>query len=195
MGRHGDAGPGSVPWVSQRQRSRRESTTENPHVHAQAWVKLDGAQLPPAQKVVASPNSLILGIGTAGGSQPLLYPEFWDTAGNRYMFQAGVIPVNEWVLLEAVWIQGQRLTGYINGVQVDSVPVGSASLQSVSSLMTVGASDSTRILLPPAQALALDELHGDEHIALVQHTHLVDRHHVRVGQPSQRLPPMPPWPS
>ena len=98
-------------------------------VHLQAWVYLNGTQTPASQKVVSIPTALILGVGTNAQSQPVLFPEVWDSAGNHYTFQSGVVPVDQWALLELVWVQGQSLTGYVNGVLVGSTPVSGNGLQ------------------------------------------------------------------
>ncbi|PZX32415.1 hypothetical protein CBM2586_A50032 [Cupriavidus phytorum] len=98
-------------------------------VHVLAWIYVDSAGLPADQKVFSLSQSLILGVGTAGGDVPLLYPEVWDNAGNRYTFQAGQIPTDQWSLVEMIWTQGQSLVGLVNGVQVQSVPVSDNPLQ------------------------------------------------------------------
>jgi len=98
-------------------------------VHVQAWVYVNSAGLPDNQKVFSLGQSLVLGIGTAGNDAPLLYPEVWDNAGNHYTFVAGEIPTDQWSLVEMIWTQGQSLAGYVNGVQVQSVPVSGNPLQ------------------------------------------------------------------
>ncbi|MBB2916821.1 hypothetical protein [Cupriavidus alkaliphilus] len=98
-------------------------------VHVLAWIYVDSAGLPADQKVFSLSQSLILGVGTGDGDVPMLYPEVWDNAGNRYTFQAGQIPTDQWSLVEMIWTQGQSLVGLINGVQVQSVPVSGNPLQ------------------------------------------------------------------
>ncbi|WP_354687675.1 hypothetical protein [Cupriavidus necator] len=97
-------------------------------IHVLAWVYVSSAGLPADQKVYSLGQSLVLGVGTDGGNVPLLYPEVWDSAGNRFTFQAGEIPTDQWSLLEMIWTQGQSLVGLINGVQVQSVPVSGSLL-------------------------------------------------------------------
>lgn len=98
-------------------------------VHVLAWIYVTSAGLPADQKVFSLSESLILGVGTADGDVPLLYPEVWDSAGNRYTFQAGQIPTDQWSLVEMIWTQGQSLVGLVNGVQVQSVPVSGNPLK------------------------------------------------------------------
>lgn len=100
---------------------------KNGTVHVLAWIYVNSAGMPDDQKVYAVADSLILGVANVGGV-PVLYPEVWDAEGNHFTFAAGQIPTNQWALVEMLWIQGESLTGFVNGVQVQSVPVSNNPL-------------------------------------------------------------------
>jgi predicted alpha-1,2-mannosidase len=65
-----------------------------------------------------------IGSGYVLGVQGGLYPEMWDTSGNRYSFNKGTIPANQWTHLVLTWKQNGKVIGYINGEQVENISAG-----------------------------------------------------------------------
>ncbi|MGH8763473.1 MAG: hypothetical protein ACREUR_09620 [Nitrosospira sp.] len=123
------ASPGTVQLNASAPNVLLRSST----VHVLALVYVDSSGMPADQKVFTIPGVLTLGTATpGGGSQPVLYPEVWDNQGNRYAFQAGRVPTDQWALIEVIWTRGGSLAGLINGVQVKSIPVSANPLKSPS---------------------------------------------------------------
>ena len=102
----------------------------------EAWVKLDNSS--DNQKVVGkSTTSRGYVLGVSGGK---LYPEIWDNTGTHYSFQSGSIPSGEWTHLAVTWTTGQgQMVGYVNGVQVNSIPAGSNPIGTTSNSLIIGA--------------------------------------------------------
>ncbi|MGH9162677.1 MAG: hypothetical protein ACRD2X_22135 [Vicinamibacteraceae bacterium] len=116
------ASPGFVTFDA----SALEHFTDDNTVHVLAWVYVNSRDMPDDQKVFSVPNMLTLGTSATTGNKPVLYPEVWDAKGNRYTFESGEIPTDQWALIEIIWTRGGSLVGFVNGVKVQqSVPVSS----------------------------------------------------------------------
>lgn len=63
---------------------------------------------------------LSIGVTTYGSNPPELFGTLADADHNSFLIQGGVVPTNQWVMLEMVCSQGGTLTGLINGVEVAS---------------------------------------------------------------------------
>jgi hypothetical protein len=99
-----------------------------------AWVLLDPT-CGPNMKVVSSGanNAFILGIGEgdygSDNTYRSLFPEFWDTQGDHYFFQAGIIPLGQWVELTVSYDVNGTLQGWINGQPIQN-PTGNVQVGS-----------------------------------------------------------------
>ncbi len=104
----------------------------------EAWVKLDDAGRD--QKIVSKyvgSSGFILGV--INGQ---LYPEFADSAGVDYTFNAGEIgsiPSNEWTHLAVAWKTGDQIVAYINGQAVYSTPASANPLAVNNESILIGA--------------------------------------------------------
>ncbi|MBY5283043.1 transporter substrate-binding domain-containing protein, partial [Aphanizomenon flos-aquae CCAP 1446/1C] len=92
----------------------------------ETWINLQDSSRD--QKILGKTN---YGIGyVLGVIDGKLFPEFWDSNNQRFTFQAGVIPSNQWTHVAVTWKTGGQMIGYINGEQVfnqdaSSLPLGS----------------------------------------------------------------------
>lgn len=85
-------------------------------------------------KVSGSPfRGYILGKNSSGG----VYPEFWDSAGTRFSPSGGSSSINSWTHIAATY-DAQNVKGYLNGVEVASVPSNGNPLGSNTNNLLVG---------------------------------------------------------
>jgi len=106
------------------------------------WVKLTGDAAD--QKIISRAHhdgnygGWVLGAGNDGGL--LIYPEVWDSLGQRYSFTKGVFAPDVWTHLAMTWKTGGKFCGYIDGsmvYQTDASPNPIANVEG--SLFRIGA--------------------------------------------------------
>ncbi len=80
----------------------------------EAWVKLTNPSND--QKIVGKTNNSVCNRGyILGVRNGDLRPEFWNSSGAYYTFDAGTINSSQWTHLVVTWTTGGNMVGYING--------------------------------------------------------------------------------
>jgi uncharacterized repeat protein (TIGR01451 family) len=99
------------------------------------WVKLTDTD--PDQKLVGKStigDGFVLGI-----TDGQLYPEIWDTSGNRYSAGWGRVNAGYWTHLALTWETGGDMVGYINGNEAGRISAGDAPIETNVNPLRVGA--------------------------------------------------------
>jgi hypothetical protein len=103
-------------------------------VTMEAWVELDNASAD--QKIVGKSSinrGYLLGVQSAN-----LYPNIWDSAGDRFYFYSGSVASSQWIHLATTWSTGGSMIGYVNGVEVRSIPSGSNKIGTNTRALYIG---------------------------------------------------------
>ncbi len=99
------------------------------------WVKLTDTD--PDQKLAGKStigDGFVLGI-----TDGQLYPEIWDTSGNRYSAGWGRVNAGYWTHLALTWETGGDMVGYINGNEAGRISAGDTPIAANASPLRVGA--------------------------------------------------------
>ena len=103
-----------------------------------AWVKL----VNPAndQKIVGKSNSTPNGGYVLGVKENSFFPEIWDSSGGYYAHLADAVSIvaDTWTHLAVSWQTGGSMIGYVDGIEVFDIPVGSNPIGSSTAPLRMG---------------------------------------------------------
>lgn len=89
----------------------------------------------------------ILGVSRYGA----LYPEIWDMQDSSvyFSFQAGdLIALQQWIHIAVTWEKNGTMKGYVNGIEVASIPASMNDIRSSVSDLVIGAAPWDKIQYP-----------------------------------------------
>ena len=87
-----------------------------------AWINIDTSVND--QKLISKlslPSNEGFVLGVLDGQ---LYPEVFDANGDRYSFEAGLIPDQAWTHVAVTYLPGGEMVGYINGDRIYAIDAG-----------------------------------------------------------------------